>query len=137
MLQFDVDAGLMTVDTYSPLLDEFGATEYDDEQRYDGSEDDTVVPVDLTSRTTTVSTDSLAAYVPHRELGQRTVSSGDTATVDWKGLRRDTAYAWVVTATSSRGGVTTSAPQVFATADDRGRPGRWDRGDDLWRYFQD
>jgi hypothetical protein len=137
MLQFDVDAGLMTVDTYSPLLDEFGATEYDDEQRYDGSEDDTVVPVDLTSRTTTVSTDSLAAYVPHREIGQRTVASGDTATVGWKGLRRDTAYAWVVTATSSRGGVRTSAPQVFVTADDRGRPGRWDRGDDLWRYFQD
>ncbi|PFG42021.1 calcineurin-like phosphoesterase family protein [Isoptericola jiangsuensis] len=137
LLQFDVDRGLMTVDTYSPLLDEFGATEHDDEQRYDGSEDDTVVPVDLSSRTTSVSTDSLAVHVPHREVGERTVASGDTARVVWKGLRPDAAYAWVVTARSAGGGVTTSLPQVFVTTDDRGRPGRWERHQDVGRFFRD
>ncbi|WP_418274963.1 metallophosphoesterase [Isoptericola jiangsuensis] len=137
MLQFDVDAGTMTVDTYSPLLGEFGASEHDDEQRYDGSEDDTVVPVDLTSRTTTISTGSLAVYVPRREIGQVRVASGATAQVGWDGLRRDTAYAWVVTARSAGGGVTASAPQVFVTADDRGRPGRWDRHEDVWKHFRD
>ncbi|OLT54319.1 hypothetical protein [Cellulosimicrobium sp. CUA-896] len=48
----------MIVDTYSPWLENFGATEYDDEGRYDGREDDFTVPVDLTSRTTTLSTDA-------------------------------------------------------------------------------
>jgi hypothetical protein len=136
-LQFDVDAGTMTIDTYSPLLGEFGATEYDGLGRYDGSADDTVVPIDLTSRTTTLATDSLAVYVPHREIGSSKVASGGTATVEWDRLKRDTAYAWVVTARSADGGVTASAPQVFVTSDDRGRPGRWDRDDHLWGFFQD
>ena len=38
------------VDTYSPLLDDFGATEYDTDRRYNGQEDNMVLPVDLTSR---------------------------------------------------------------------------------------
>ena len=60
MLQFDVDRGEMSVDTYSPLLDDFGATEYDTDAPVQRPEDNMVLPVDLTRRTTSFSTDSVA-----------------------------------------------------------------------------
>lgn len=41
MSQIEVDNTEMPVDTYSPVFDIFGSTEYDDRQRYDGTEDDT------------------------------------------------------------------------------------------------
>ncbi|WP_430645179.1 metallophosphoesterase [Agromyces sp. GXS1127] len=125
LLSFDVDRSVMHVDTYSPLLDEFGATEYDDRHRYDGSEDETVLPVDLTSRVTTLRTDSLAVFVPSAVIGETTVASGEIASVEWTRLKADTAYAWIVTATSAGGGTSTSEPSVFATTDASGRPGTW------------
>lgn len=115
MLQFDVARGEMTVDTYSPFLDDFGATEFDTEQRYDGTEDAMVLPVDLTSRTTSFETDSVALYVPTEEIGTETVASGGTASVEWSDLPRGEARAWVVTATTPGGGVTTAEPAVFRT----------------------
>ena len=54
----------MTIDTYSPLLDNFGATEYDDRHRYNGAEDNMVLPVDLTTRTTSFATDGLVVVTP-------------------------------------------------------------------------
>ncbi|GAA1055113.1 hypothetical protein GCM10017608_19650 [Agromyces luteolus] len=125
LLSFDVDRSVMHVDTYSPLLDEFGATEYDDRRRYDGSEDETVLPVDLTSRVTTLRTDSLAVFVPSAVVGETTVASGEVASVEWTRLKADTAYAWIVTATSAGGGTSTSEPSVFLTTDASGRPGTW------------
>jgi hypothetical protein len=122
MLQFDVDRGEVSVDTYSPLLDDFGATEFDTLDRYNGLEDNMVLPVDLTSRTTLLRTDSLALYEPTQVIGETTVASGQPATVTWSGLRPGTAYAWMVTARSAGGGVTSSGPQVFATLDESGRP---------------
>ncbi|KQZ67130.1 metallophosphoesterase [Nocardioides sp. Root151] len=124
MLQFDVDRGEMSVDTYSPLLDDFGATEFDPLKRYDGREDTMVLPVELGSRTTSFSTESLGLYSPTKVVGEVTVPSGQVASVTWQGLRPDTAYAWIVTSTSSGGGVNTSRPQVFATADAKGRPSK-------------
>jgi hypothetical protein len=115
MLQFDVERGEMSVDTYSPMLGEFGATEYDEDQRYDGREDTMVLPVDLTSRTTTFATDTLAVYVPTEEIGSDTVASGEVASAEWAGLRPGTAYAWVVTARSAGGGSTAAQPAVFVT----------------------
>ncbi|WP_234661028.1 metallophosphoesterase [Agromyces marinus] len=125
LLSFDVDRSVMHVDTYSPLLDEFGATEYDDRHRYDGSEDETVLPVDLTSRVTTLRTDSLAVFVPSAVVGESTVASGEVASVEWTRLKADTAYAWIVTASSAGGGTSTSEPSVFLTTDASGRPGTW------------
>ena len=122
LLQFDVARAEMSVDTYSPFLDDFGATEYDTDDRYDGREDTMVLPVDLTSRRTSFSTESLGLFQPTEVVGEQTVPSGELASVTWRDLRPDTAYAWVVTATSPGGGVTSSAPQVFATEDTRGRP---------------
>jgi hypothetical protein len=122
MLQLDVARSELSVDTYSPFLDEFGATEYDTNQRYDGREDTMVLPVDLATRRTRFATDSLAVYAPTGLVGRDRVHSGEVASVTWKRLRPDTAYAWFVTAVSEGGGIAFSDPQVFATADSRGRP---------------
>ncbi|MFI9485577.1 metallophosphoesterase [Promicromonospora sp. NPDC052451] len=116
MLQFDVDRGEVSIDTYSPLLGEFGATEYDTEHRYDGREDNMVLPVDLTSRTTSFSTDSVVLYDPVDEIGRDTVASGEVASVRWTGLKPDRTYAWFVTARTPGGGTATASPAYFTTA---------------------
>ncbi|MEU9336687.1 metallophosphoesterase [Streptomyces sp. NPDC048290] len=135
MLQFDVDRAELTVDTYSPLLDEFGATEYDADHRYDGTEDNMVLPIDLTTRTTSFSTDSLALYDPVDIVGRVKAASGTTAKVTWKGLRPGSTHAWFVTARSTGGGVTASEPSVFVTRDARGRPGTWGPGSPHYPWF--
>lgn len=116
MLQFDVDRGEVSIDTYSPLLGEFGATEYDTEHRYNGLEDNMVLPVDLTSRTTSFSTESVVLYDPVDEIGRDRVGSGEVASVRWSGLKPDRTYAWFVTARTSDGGTTTASPAYFTTA---------------------
>ena len=116
MLQFDVDRGEVSVDTYSPLLGEFGATEYDTEHRYNGLEDNMVLPVDLTSRSTSFSTDSVVLYDPVRVIGKDRVASGEVATVRWADLKPGRTYAWFVTARTSGGGTATASPAYFTTA---------------------
>ena len=123
LLQFDVDRGEMIVDTYSPFLDNFGATEYDIRQdgsqtkpRYNGSEDNLTLPVDLTSRKTSFATESLAAYVPGGVIGADEVTADGTATVTWSGLAPASSYAWIVSARSRDGGVAVAQPAVFRTA---------------------
>ncbi|MFC7386070.1 metallophosphoesterase [Sphaerisporangium rhizosphaerae] len=136
LLQFNVKRAELTVDTYSPLLGDFGATEFDPLRRYDGREDNMVLPVDLTSRTTSFQTDSLALYKPTRVIGRSTVASGQVASVTWDRLKDDTAYAWFVTARSEGGGVTASEPSVFVTKDGHGRPGTWGPGSPMYRWFR-
>ncbi|WP_143674362.1 MULTISPECIES: metallophosphoesterase [Streptomyces] len=135
MLQFDVDRSELIVDTYSPLLDEFGATEYDTSHRYNGLEDNMVLPVDLSTRTTTFKTDSLALYNPVSVIGTSRVDSGEIASVTWKDLKPGTAYGWLVTARSTGGGVTASEPSVFVTKDADGRPGTWGPDSKEYRWF--
>ncbi|MEV1171203.1 metallophosphoesterase [Nonomuraea sp. NPDC049784] len=135
LLQFNVKRAELSVDTYSPLLNDFGATEFDPLRRYDGREDNMVLPVDLTSRTTTFQTDSLALYKPTRIIGKSTVASGQVASVTWDRLKDDTAYAWFVTARSAGGGVTASEPSVFVTKDEHGRPGQWGPDSPMYRWF--
>ncbi|MEU0834039.1 metallophosphoesterase [Streptomyces sp. NPDC005969] len=125
MLQFDVGRSELTVDTYSPLLDEFGATEYDTNHRYNGTEDNMVLPIDLSSRKTTFKTDSLALYDPVSVIGKTEADSGGIASVTWNGLKPGTTHAWFVTARSTGGGVTASEPSAFVTKDAHGRPGVW------------
>lgn len=122
LLQFDVERGTMSVDTYSPHLDNLGATEYDitdDQQqtRYNGYEDTMVLPVDLSSRTTSLVTESLAAYLPGERIGSDTVPSGELATVTWDDLEPGTTYGWMVSALSSGGGEAMSEPASFRTAE--------------------
>ncbi|MEV4178873.1 metallophosphoesterase [Nonomuraea sp. NPDC049709] len=135
LLQFDVKRAELSVDTYSPLLNDFGANEYDPARRYNGLEDNMVLPVDLTSRTTTLQTDSLALYKPTRIIGKSKVASGQVASVTWDRLKDDTAYAWFVTARSAGGGVTASEPSVFVTKDEHGRPGTWGPDSPMHRWF--
>jgi hypothetical protein len=116
MLQFDVDRGEVAIDTYSPLLGEFGATEYDEDQRYNGLEDNMVLPVDLTSRTTSFTTESVVLYDPVHQIGKDIVASGEVASVRWTGLKPDRTYAWFVTARTAGGGTTTAPPAYFTTA---------------------
>jgi len=127
LLQFDVKRAEMHIDTYSPFLGNFGATEYDIRQdgsqtkpRYNGSEDNLTLPVDLTSRKTSFSTDSLAAYVPTGVVGTDHVTANETATVTWAGLTPATSYAWIVSAQTDDGGVAAAQPAVFRTV--KGQP---------------
>ncbi|MCP2327061.1 chitodextrinase [Hamadaea flava] len=127
LLQFDVARAELHIDTYSPFLNNFGATEYDIRQdgsqtkpRYNGSEDNLTLPVDLTTRKTSFSTDSLAAYVPSGTIGTDQVTANGTATATWTGLAPATSYGWIVTAESSDGGVAVAQPSVFRTT--KGRP---------------
>ncbi|MFE6969609.1 metallophosphoesterase [Isoptericola sp. NPDC057653] len=115
LLQFDVDRAEMNVDTYSPFLDDFGADEWDPDARYDSTADNMVLPVDLTTRTTSFVTDSLAVYAPTRVIGRETVASGEVAAVRWDRLKKDTQYAWIVTATTRGGGVTAAEPAILTT----------------------
>ncbi|WP_326558476.1 carbohydrate-binding protein [Micromonospora sp. NBC_01796] len=127
LLQFDVDRAEMRIDTYSPFLNNFGATEYDIRQdgsqtkpRYNGAEDNLTLPVDLTTRKTSFSTDSLAVYVPSGLIGTAGVTANGTATVTWAGLVPATSYAWIVSAQSADGGVAVAQPAVFRTV--KGEP---------------
>lgn len=95
LLQFDVGRSEMIVDTYSPLFDNFGAREYDGRNRYNGSEDNLVLPVDLSSRTTSFATDSLVLVTPGSdEIGSTTVPSGTESTIRWNRLVPGQVYAW-------------------------------------------
>ncbi|SCL57673.1 carbohydrate-binding protein [Micromonospora eburnea] len=127
LLQFDVDRAVMHIDTYSPFLDNFGATEYDIRQdgsqtkpRYNGAEDNLTLPVDLTTRKTSFATDSLGAYVPSGVIGTDEVTANGTATVTWSRLAPATSYGWIVEARSADGGVAAAQPAVFRTR--RGEP---------------
>ncbi|GIG92669.1 carbohydrate-binding protein [Plantactinospora endophytica] len=123
LMQFDVDRAEMSIDTYSPLLENFGATEYDiradgsqTTPRYNGAEDNLTLPVDITSRKTSFNTDSLAAYVPSGVIGTDEVPANGTATVNWGGLLPGTSYAWIVSARSADDGTAVAQPAVFRTA---------------------
>ncbi|GAA1381796.1 hypothetical protein GCM10009661_58980 [Catellatospora chokoriensis] len=127
LMQFDVKNAEMHIDTYSPFLDTFGATEFDiradgsqTKPRYNGAEDNLTLPVDLTSRKTSLSTDSLAVYVPAGVIGSDQVAANGTATVTWSGLAPVTSYAWIVSARSADDGVAVAQPAVFRTG--KGKP---------------
>lgn len=84
MLQFDVDNAELAVDTYSPLLENYGATDYDDRSRYHGTEDDTRLPIQLETRKTSFATEQVMVTTPAVEvIGEATVNSGWPASVEW------------------------------------------------------
>lgn len=117
LLQFDLDAGEMSVDTDSPHLDEFGATEYDDKQRYDGHEDDFRLPVQFEGRTTTFRTDAVIGLTPSdRVIGETTHASGEPATVTWDGLEDGRAYGWFAVSRDAGTGEAVDAPQLRSRA---------------------
>lgn len=95
LLQFDLDRGELSVDTYSAYLDEFGATDYDPKERYNGAEDDFRVPIQTQGRTTALTTDALLSLTPTEEvIGQATHDSGEDATATWENLEDGVPYGW-------------------------------------------
>lgn len=84
LLQFDLKAGQMSVDTYSAYLDNFGASEYDTKKRYNGTEDDLRLPIAFHGRTTSLTTDTLLGLTPSdRLIGTVRHESGQPASVEW------------------------------------------------------
>ncbi|NWN88581.1 MAG: DUF5011 domain-containing protein [Micrococcaceae bacterium] len=113
MLQFDVDRSELIVDTYSPLLNNFGATEYDSDERYNGTEDDTRLPIQLTSRTTSFETENVMVTSPtDTVIGEATAQSGWPASVEWAGLEEGETYAWYATSVDTATGEELAAGQV-------------------------
>ncbi|NUL46580.1 DUF5011 domain-containing protein [Cellulosimicrobium funkei] len=105
MLQFDVDNAELAVDTYSPMLDDFGATEYDDRNRYNGTEDDTRLPIQLETRKTSFGTNQVMVTTPTDEvIGEATATSGWPASVEWAGLTEGQTYAWYATSRDAETG---------------------------------
>ena len=95
-----------SIDTYSPHFDNFGATEYDrpEPERYNGAEDNLILPVDLTTRKTTFETDALTVVTPtDTVIGEATARSGWPATVEWSGLTEGEVYAWVADSRTASG----------------------------------
>ncbi|WP_293780357.1 LamG-like jellyroll fold domain-containing protein [uncultured Aeromicrobium sp.] len=106
LLQIDTESSTMSVDTYSPYLDNFGATEYDGLNRYNGAEDNFTVPIDLPTRTTTIATDGLSVVTPtDTVIGESTTRSGWPASVEWSGLIEGELYAWTATSRDASGEV--------------------------------
>ncbi|TRY18647.1 hypothetical protein FOJ82_05860 [Tessaracoccus rhinocerotis] len=102
MLQFDLDRSELVIDTYSPFLDNFNATEYDLEQRYDGTEDDLVVPIELNTRSTSIQTDAMLVLSPTDEVLGTDEGPADerlSTTVDAEVLQ-----AWYLEAETLTGG---------------------------------
>ncbi|RBL99691.1 hypothetical protein C1H84_14885 [Glutamicibacter soli] len=103
MLQFDVERSELAIDTYSPMLGDFGATEYDDENRYDGTEDELRLPIQLQTRQTSFSTDAVMSLAPTGEvIGEATARSGWPASVVWAGLTEGEVYSWYVTSVDAQ-----------------------------------
>lgn len=96
LLQFNTKSSTMSVDTYSPFLDEYGNYPNDDLKRYNASSENFTVPVDLTSRRTSFSTDSLVLSTPTSTViaNPVTVPSGTVASVDWSRLVPGQLYSW-------------------------------------------
>lgn len=123
LLQIDVDRSVLKLTTYSPFLDDFGATEYDQLGRYNGSEDQFVVPINLSTRTTTLATDTLAVLgVTDEAIGSAVADSGWPAEVEWSGLEPGAVYGWralsnAIDTVSVEASVSSFARRSVTTAD--------------------
>ncbi len=118
LLQFEVDASEVAVNTYSPVLDDHNADEFDtsNNRDYVPAADEFRVPVDLASRTTAFGTDSIGLAVrTNRVIGTDRVASGDEATTTWSGLDMGTRYNWYARTADDFGGVSESPVFTFTT----------------------
>lgn len=121
LLQIDVDAGLMAVNTYSPSLDEHNAWEYDPEQRYGDADDEFTVEIDLNDEyDKRIETALIAPHEETTEIHHTAAGAGQTAETTWTDLHHCTDYLWWVGATAD-GREATSAATTFTVP---GRGGR-------------
>lgn len=119
LLQFDLDAGQLYVDTYAPYTGDFNPEEFDTRagRDYLDEADEFVVPVDLPSRTTSLRTDTVGVAVrTDTEIGSVSVASGSVAELTWSGLATGTKYGWYARATDPFGFSAESTAFSFTTA---------------------
>ena len=104
LLQVDVDAEKMAVNTYSPSLDAFDAHRYDEpafrgeNARYTQADDEFVVGLDLRRRTD-LATSSWSLLAPSTVAVEESVAAGESTTLTWDGASGDRWYARVTDAT--------------------------------------
>jgi hypothetical protein len=121
LLQFDVDNSEVSVNTYSPVLDDHNAFEYDTAvgRHYTPQADEFTVPVDLSSRSTQFRTDAVGiTQRTERVIGTASTPSGGEVAVTWQGLQYDTRYAWYARAVDPHGVQAESTSFSFTTAPD-------------------
>ncbi|MGO1317198.1 MAG: lamin tail domain-containing protein [Cellulomonadaceae bacterium] len=117
LLQFDLDAGLMGVNAYSPTLDSFEAWQYDepsfrgDNARYSVRNDEFVVGVDLI-RSTTLTARSWAVTGAGSELATASTAPGQGVQVPLTAGEVD--QLWFAEVTDTEGNVVRSVPALLA-----------------------
>jgi hypothetical protein len=119
LLQFDLFRGRVSVNTYSPFLDDHNANEFDTRpgRDYLPSADEFVVPVDLPSRTTGLSTDTVGLSLrTGTVIGTAPIASGAEAAFVWQGLSAATRYGWYARATDPQGFAAESSVFTFTTS---------------------
>jgi hypothetical protein len=119
LLQVNLQKGQVTVDTYSPYLDNWDAVEFDTQpgRKYLEEADEFVVPVDLPSRTTSLRTDAIGMAVRGTTvIGSADIASGGQASVSWAGRAAGTRYSWYARATDPTGASAESTVFTFVTA---------------------
>lgn len=125
LLQFDLDAGLMAVNTYSPIRGEHNAWEYrpdDIPDAYDDATDEFTVEVDLnTGYDKRIETALVAPHAEAEAIGSAVAGDGAAGTVTWEGLRSCTAYVWSAEASDAHGRTARSAAALLEVP---GRGGR-------------
>jgi hypothetical protein len=118
LLQVDVDAKKMAVNSYSPWLEDHNAWEYDRfaESRYDDADDEFTLDIDINDvYHKRVETDLIGAFRPADEIGTVDAAADDDVTVTWSDLSPDTTYGWYTEARDASGVIARSPIWTFTT----------------------
>ncbi|QOR72201.1 lamin tail domain-containing protein [Ruania alkalisoli] len=117
LLQLDLDAGLMAVNAYSPTLDTFEAWAYDEpafrgsDARYDATDEEFVVAVDLI-RSTTLASAGWAVTEPSTQITTADVAPSEAVEVSFESSSKD--MLWYGRVVDGYGQSVSSAPQLLA-----------------------
>jgi hypothetical protein len=121
LLQIDVDAKAMAVNTYSPYLEEHNAWQYDHaaERRYDDSDDEfTITGIGLNDvYDKRVETDVLGVFGPFGDVATASSAAGAEVTATWSGLAAGSRYGWYTDSRDEGGAVARSPLWLFRTED--------------------
>jgi hypothetical protein len=118
LLQVDLDAKTMAVNTYSPKLDKHNAWEHDTAGRYVAEDDEFVIEIDINDGyDKRVEADFVGLQYPVETIGAVPVDDGDTAAITWTSLEPGTDYVWYTSSVGDDGTTAWSGVRTFATLD--------------------
>ncbi|WP_154792621.1 lamin tail domain-containing protein [Occultella kanbiaonis] len=116
LLQVDIDSGTISVNTYSPSLDEHNSWRYASSPTWTPEHDEFLAPITITGMDRQVTSTGLALARDTSVIGTATGADGVAAT--WSGLTPGAAYVWWVASTDAAGTETVlSEPAVLRTRD--------------------